>query len=88
MLVCATAVHFANLVLGARGLAPSGVLASTESTKTIQMKIWAENEAWTMPNMVRSVPRVAFCEKVPGTGEVARFPVETLGQHMMGTHTM
>jgi hypothetical protein len=27
---------------------------------------------------------VPHCEIVPGTGEVARFPVETLGTHKMG----
>jgi hypothetical protein len=27
---------------------------------------------------------LGFCEKVPGTGEVARFPAETLGTHKDG----
>jgi hypothetical protein len=38
----------------------------------------------TLPMVSRVVHKVRPCETVPGTGEAARFPVETLGTHKDG----
>jgi hypothetical protein len=45
---------------------------------------WCTAVCWWGRRLCVLVGETAMCETVPGTGEVARFPVETLGTHKDG----
>jgi hypothetical protein len=75
---------------GSPTVKPDVTMPSISSLDAVQLCIRNTVELLNSLCDSTSLPIVPFerkggCEEVPGTGEIARFPAETLGTQKMGT---